>query len=425
MIDFFIPCISSFLPCMTDFPLQSTLIEIFLPVLHSFGLKSRPLFGYAKPRLYCMIAGKNIHKKYGDVEVLKGVDMEIRKGEIVSIVGPSGSGKSTLLHILGTLDHPDTGYAEVSGVKIEYQPTIILQPAAWWKRLINGIVDITLIGLFASLPFSIVFPSHDLIATGDYSWEVYLYFALIFLAYYTLFEWVTGRTLAKFLTNTKVANAGEGTRLGLLTSFLRSVSRLIPLEALSFLAKRPVGWHDALPGTVVINHEGLYEKKTPNRLSAKELSQFRNKHIGFVFQFHHLLPEFNALENVCIPGWLAGRKKKEVEDRARELLGMLGLSHRIENKPNQLSGGEQQRVAVARALINKPDIIFADEPTGNLDSANARELHQLFFDLRKQFNQTFLIVTHNEELAQLSDRVLHMKDGKIVAGGKNEPVTNV
>lgn len=151
-----------------------------------------------------------------------------------------------------------------------------------------------------------------------------------------------------------------------------------------------------------------------NELSAKKLAAFRNKHIGFVFQFHHLLPEFSALENVCIPGWIAGRKKNEVIAEAEKLLAMLGLSHRLNNKPNQLSGGEQQRVAVARALINKPDIVMADEPTGNLDSANAKELHQLFFDLRKQFNQTFLIVTHNEELAQLSDRVLYMKDGKIV-----------
>lgn len=216
-----------------------------------------------------MITGKNIHKRYGTVEVLKGVDVEINKGEVVSIVGPSGSGKSTLLHILGTLDKAD-----------------------------NGAVS---------------------------------------------------------MNNTVI-----------------------------------------------------------NSLSGKKLAAFRNKHIGFVFQFHHLLPEFTALENVCIPGWLAGRKKGEVKAEAERLLGMLGLSQRMENKPNQLSGGEQQRVAVARALINKPDIIFADEPTGNLDSANAKELHQLFFDLRKQFNQTFLIVTHNEELAQLSDRVLHMKDGKIV-----------
>ncbi|MBN8672778.1 MAG: ABC transporter ATP-binding protein [Chitinophagales bacterium] len=216
-----------------------------------------------------MITGKNIYKRYGTVEVLKGVDIDIRKGEIVSIVGPSGSGKSTLLHILGTLDKADKG-------------------------------------------------------------------------------------------------------------------------------------------TVTMNNTAI------NDLSGKKLAAFRNKHIGFVFQFHHLLPEFSAIENVCIPGWLAGRKKAEVKTEAERLLTMLGLLHRVENKPNQLSGGEQQRVAVARALINKPDIIFADEPTGNLDSANAKELHQLFFDLRKEFNQTFLIVTHNEELAQLSDRVLHMKDGIII-----------
>ena len=216
-----------------------------------------------------MITGKNIHKKYGIVEVLKGVDIEISKGEIASIVGPSGSGKSTLLHILGTLDKADTGTVSMNNIVIQ-------------------------------------------------------------------------------------------------------------------------------------------------SLRGKRLAAFRNKHIGFVFQFHHLLPEFTALENVCIPGWLAGRKKNEVREKAGELLDLLGLARRVENKPNQLSGGEQQRVAVARALINNPDIIFADEPTGNLDSANAHELHQLFFDLRKQFTQTFLIVTHNEELAKLSDRVLYMKDGKII-----------
>jgi lipoprotein-releasing system ATP-binding protein len=219
-----------------------------------------------------MISGKNIHKKYGSVEVLRGVDVEIAKGEIVSVVGSSGAGKSTLLHILGTLDKADQG-------------------------------------------------------------------------------------------------------------------------------------------NVVMNNTALQD------LNGKKLAAFRNKHIGFVFQFHHLLPEFTALENVCIPGWLAGRKKTEVKERAKELLTMLGLSARLENKPNELSGGEQQRVAVARALINNPDIVFADEPTGNLDSANAKELHQLFLDLRKNFNQTFLIVTHNEELAALSDRILHMKDGKIVTPG--------
>lgn len=215
-----------------------------------------------------MLTGKNIYKRYGALEVLRGVNLEINKGEVVAIVGPSGCGKSTLLHILGSLDKADMG-------------------------------------------------------------------------------------------------------------------------------------------EIVINNTGL------SLLSGNKLAAFRNKHIGFVFQFHHLLPEFSALENVCIPGWLAGRNRNEVREKAEGLLKLLGLIDRNENKPNQLSGGEQQRVAVARALINNPDIVFADEPTGNLDSANAQELHQLFFDLRKQFNQTFLIVTHNEELSQLSDRVLHMKDGRI------------
>jgi lipoprotein-releasing system ATP-binding protein len=161
-------------------------------------------------------------------------------------------------------------------------------------------------------------------------------------------------------------------------------------------------------GEVIINGQVV------NYLREKQVAAFRNKHIGFVFQFHHLLPEFSAIENVCIPGWMAGRKKKEVAEKAVELLETLGLKHRVENKPGSLSGGEQQRVAVARALINDPSIIFADEPTGNLDSGNARELHQLFFDLRNRMGQTFLIVTHNEELATMSDRILHMKDGKIV-----------
>lgn len=216
-----------------------------------------------------MLKATNIQKNYGDLWVLKGVDLEIKQGEIASIVGPSGSGKSTLLHILGTLDKPDKGEVVVGNQRINF-------------------------------------------------------------------------------------------------------------------------------------------------MNEKQMAAFRNKHVGFVFQFHHLLPEFTALENVCIPGWMAGRRKSEVEEYALSLLTMLGLEKRIENKPNALSGGEQQRVAVARALINKPAIIFADEPTGNLDSANAAELHNLFFTLRQQFNQSFLIVTHNEELAQMSDRILHMKDGKIV-----------
>jgi lipoprotein-releasing system ATP-binding protein len=217
-----------------------------------------------------LLAAKDIEKYYGSLWVLKGVSLEVRKGEIVSIAGPSGSGKSTLLHILGTLDRPDKG-----------QITLRSQ---------------TLLGLHG-----------------------------------------------------------------------------------------------------------------------KAMAAFRNKHIGFIFQFHHLLPEFTAIENVCIPGWIAGRGKKEVMKHAGELLDTLGLADRKENKPTQLSGGEQQRVAVARALINKPDIVFADEPTGNLDTANARELHQLFFELREKMQQTFLIVTHNEELAGMSDRVLHMRDGKIIS----------
>ncbi len=216
-----------------------------------------------------MLTAKGIQKYYGNLWVLKGVTVDIAKGEIVSIVGPSGSGKSTLLHILGTLDEPAAG-------------------------------------------------------------EIFL------------------------------------------------------------------------------------QNKRLHELKGKPLAAFRNKHIGFVFQFHHLLPEFSALENVCIPGWIAGRKKREVEEQAFELLKVLGVDHRVENKPGALSGGEQQRVAVARALINNPDIVFADEPTGNLDTANAKELHQLFFDLRDRFRQTFLIVTHNEELATMSDRVLHMKDGMMV-----------
>jgi len=217
-----------------------------------------------------MLQARNIHKSYGSVQVLRGVDVEIKKGEIVSIVGPSGSGKSTLLHIMGTLDKPDKGEVKLHETNL------------------------------------------------------------------TMFD-------------------------------------------------------------------------------GKPLAAFRNKHIGFIFQFHHLLPEFSAIENVCIPGWMSSKNKTEVRKRAEELLVLLGLKARLENKPNQMSGGEQQRVAVARALINNPDIVFADEPTGNLDTANARELHQLFFDLRKQLTQTFLIVTHNEELASLSDRTLLMKDGKIVA----------
>jgi lipoprotein-releasing system ATP-binding protein len=216
-----------------------------------------------------MLKATNITRNYNDLSVLKGVDIFVNKGEIVSIVGSSGAGKSTLLHILGSLDR---------------------------------------------------------------------------------------------------ANSGE----------------------------------------IWINNERI------DTLKEKELAKFRNQHIGFVFQFHHLLPEFTALENVCIPGWIAGTNKNELEARALKLLKILGLQDRASHKPSELSGGEQQRVAVARALINNPDIVFADEPTGNLDSKHAQELHELFLHLQKTMGQTFLIVTHNEALAKMSDRVVHMKDGYIV-----------
>ena len=216
-----------------------------------------------------MIKVSSVTKSYGSLQVLKGVDLEIQQGEIVSIVGASGAGKTTLLQLIGTLDNPDSG-------NINFLDTNI------------------------------------------------------------------------------------------------------------------------------------------NALSKKELARFRNKNIGFVFQFHHLLPEFTALENVCIPGYLSNTPKKEVEERAAELLEMLGLKDRINHKPSELSGGEQQRVSVARALINNPSVILADEPSGNLDSQNAEELHNLFFSLRDKFNQTFVIVTHNNILSNMSDRKLVMKDGVII-----------
>lgn len=216
-----------------------------------------------------MLKATKIIKHYGELQVLKGVDIDIHKGEIVSIIGASGAGKSTLLHILGTLDKADSGEIMLNGERVD-------------------------------------------------------------------------------------------------------------------------------------------------KLFGKNLAAFRNKNIGFIFQFHHLLPEFTAVENVCIPGWIGGKNKSATEKRAKELLEKLGLSQRLNNKPGQLSGGEQQRVAVARALINNPSIIMADEPTGNLDSANANEMHQLFINLRNEFQQTFLIVTHNEELARMSDKILQMKDGRMV-----------
>lgn len=219
-----------------------------------------------------MISGKQIRKSYGEIEVLKGVDIAVNKGEIVAIVGPSGAGKTTLLQILGTLDKPDSQSA--------------------YELCIN---------------------------------EVHV-----------------------------------------------------------------------------------------NSLSDAQMSKFRNQEIGFIFQFHQLLPEFTALENVCIPAFIAKKSKKEAEAKAKEILDYLGLSHRYHHKPNELSGGEQQRVAVARSLINNPSVILADEPSGNLDSQSAENLHELFFKLRDEFQQTFVIVTHNIRLADMADRKLVMKDGRIL-----------
>jgi lipoprotein-releasing system ATP-binding protein len=220
-----------------------------------------------------MIQAKNIHKYYDKLHVLKGVDLNIQKGEIVSIVGASGAGKTTLLQILGTLDKPT-------------------------------------------------------VETGT---------------------------------------------------------------------------------SLLINNEDVLKMKD------KALSKFRNLQLGFIFQFHQLLPEFTALENVCIPAFIAGKPKPETEAEAKRLLEYLGLSHRVDHKPGELSGGEQQRVAVARALINKPAVIFADEPSGNLDTASAENLHKLFFQLRDEMGQTFVIVTHNKELADMADRKLVMSDGNIIA----------
>jgi lipoprotein-releasing system ATP-binding protein len=223
-----------------------------------------------------MIEAKKIYKYYDQLQVLKGVDLHIKKGEIVSIVGSSGAGKTTLLQILGTLDKPNSSNSS------EDQES---------ELIING---------------------QNVLSMND-----------------------------------------------------------------------------------------------------KELSKFRNLNLGFIFQFHQLLPEFTALENVCIPAFIANKSKQETETEAKKLLDYLGLSQRINHKPNELSGGEQQRVAVARALINKPSIIFADEPSGNLDTASAENLHQLFYKLRDEFGQTFVIVTHNEELANMADRKLVMVDGQI------------
>lgn len=292
-----------------------------------------------------MIHAKNIHKFYDKLEVLKGVDLHIKKGEIVSIVGASGAGKTTLLQILGTLDKPD--YAPDSSLSINGKNVLELQ-------------DIKNDNSKEERNFKIV------------TWIGSFY--IVFLAVYFLF-------FKKRLDND-------------IFEYVRTATLFLPILSM------------------LIFYSRYFKKKSRQD---RILSDFRNLNLGFIFQFHQLLPEFTALENVCIPAFIAGKKTAETEAEAKKLLSFLGLSHRINHKPSELSGGEQQRVAVARALINKPDVIFADEPSGNLDTHSAENLHRLFFQLRDEFGQTFVIVTHNEELANMADRKLVMSDGQIIS----------
>jgi len=290
-----------------------------------------------------MIQAKNIHKFYDKLEVLKGVDLHIKKGEIVSIVGASGAGKTTLLQILGTLDKPEQNTN--SSLTINGENILTLQDVekdnSKQEKTFKWICWIGAVYTVALIIFTFFFK-------------------------HIIFDDLTRNITVGAL--------------------------ILPLFALA----------------IYLN---LYFRKKSKK--DKTLSTFRNLNLGFIFQFHQLLPEFTALENVCIPAFMANKSKAEAEKEAKKLLEYLGLSHRINHKPNELSGGEQQRVAVARALINKPDVIFADEPSGNLDTQSAENLHQLFFQLRDEFGQTFVIVTHNEELANMADRKLVMVDGQI------------
>ncbi|KRB56021.1 ABC transporter [Flavobacterium sp. Root186] len=290
-----------------------------------------------------MIHAKNIHKFYDKLEVLKGVDLHIKKGEIVSIVGASGAGKTTLLQILGTLDIPERN--SESSLTINGENILKLQ-------------DIENDNSKEEKTFKII----------TWSGSIYIIILAVFLLFFR-------------------------------TKILDETLRLTTIGALF------------LPIVSMFIYYNRYFKKKSKQ--DKILSEFRNLNLGFIFQFHQLLPEFTALENVCIPAFMANKPKAETEKEAKKILEYLGLSHRIHHKPNELSGGEQQRVAVARALINKPDVIFADEPSGNLDTHSAENLHQLFFQLRDEFGQTFVIVTHNEELANMADRKLVMVDGQI------------
>jgi ABC-type lipoprotein export system ATPase subunit len=366
-----------------------------------------------------MLEARNIEKSYPNLHVLKGIDLSIKKGEIVSIVGASGAGKSTLLQILGTLDRADNGYIELNKVKIESRPKMDLYPVGWRRRLAGHSIDMTFLDLLGYFTYPYLMDQVSeipwIMESEFLSYAAFiLALILVRISYYLFFEGFFSRTPGKMLMNIKVVCKNDGSVPGFKTIFYRTLSRYIPFDAFSFLSPKPEGWHDAITDTVVA--DGSFEYRAPGKevISDKELSEFRNRNIGFIFQFHNLLPEFTALENVCMPGYLGDREDAQVLQRGKELLGMLGLSERIDHKPSQLSGGEQQRVAIARALINGPTIIFADEPSGNLDSHNAEELHKLFFKLRAELNQTFVIVTHNEALADMADRKLEMRDGKII-----------
>jgi ABC-type lipoprotein export system ATPase subunit len=358
-----------------------------------------------------MLEAKSIVKSYGTLQVLKEIDLHIKKGEIVSIVGASGAGKSTLLQIIGTLDRADGGYIMINGVHIEGRPTVDLKPVNWSRRLFPHLIDQSLIGFWAGLILS-QFEGFSLKENQELIDLLIL--PALFLAYMFTFEAIFGRTIGKMLFGTKVIVKTDGSRPTLGKILGRTMTRLIPWEFVSFLSKYPEGLHDSISDTQVVDNSIKY-KEYPNSISDRDLSEFRNKNIGFIFQFHNLLPEFTAVENVCLPGFIKGSVKEEVEERAKYLLGLLGLSHRMDHKPSELSGGEQQRVAIARALINNPAIIFADEPSGNLDSNNAEELHKLFFKLREDLQQTFVIVTHNAKLADMADRKLEIRDGKIIS----------
>jgi len=372
-----------------------------------------------------MLKIENIRKRYGQLEVLKGVNLEVKNGEIVSIVGASGAGKSTLLHIMGTLDDTDEGTLEINGVRIESRKKVDIQPVSWRRRLIGYLIDLSVLSvifftLLAVINFYYIQNSFTVVdengifesLSSSIFWT-YLFPIIVTFLYYFLLESIAGRTVGKVITGTKIMVREEGVKPNVVKVFLRTLTRFFPFEIFSFLSKHPVGWHDSIVNIIVVNSQAPYSAPVPNKLSNIQLSEFRSRNIGFIFQFHNLLPEFTALENVCLPGLLGKRDIQEVENRAKELLGILGVAHRMDHKPSQLSGGEQQRVAVARALINNPSLVLADEPTGNLDSHNAEELHKLFFELRDSLGQTFIIVTHNEKLANMADRKLEIVDGRI------------